>query len=99
MAKPFPPLSATEMADTERHALRTLREDAPNAKPWAMSFVRLLSLHRAIERQSTLLQEQVRALEKENERLAADNAHLREEKRLVWEKTNAPLGTCHDVAL
>lgn len=35
----------------------------------------------------------------ENARLKTDNAHLREEKRLVWEKTNAPLGTCHDVAL
>lgn len=41
----------------------------------------------------------VRLALEELARLQSDNAHLRQEKRLFWAKTNAPLGTCHDAAL
>ena len=39
----------------------------------------------------------IKALIDENARLAADNAHLRAEKALIWDKTNTPLCTCHDI--
>lgn len=58
------PLSAVELAEAEREAKH-------DSTTWAMRFKRLLALHRAVERQSAMLQSQVRLLESENAKLEA----------------------------
>ena len=73
MKPTLPPLSAVELADAERTAARLIqdRELGPNQKPWIVAFLRLLALHRAMERQSAILQSQVRSLTDDNLKLEA----------------------------
>lgn len=67
-------LSASELADYEREAhdkhQRTVFS-GQSTDLWALRFLRLLTLHRATERQSAILQSQVRLLESENAKLEA----------------------------
>ena len=69
-----PPLSATELSDYEREA-HDKRErtvfSGQSTDLWALRFLRLVALHRATERQSAILQSQVRLLESENAKLDA----------------------------
>lgn len=72
-SKDLAPLSAAELAEAERAAkyIAADRHAGPNVEPWARTFLRLLVLHRAMERQSALLQSQVRQLTDENLKLEA----------------------------
>ena len=68
------PLSASELSDYEREAHDTRQRTVFSGQStdlWALRFLRLVALHRATERQSVILQSQVRTLEADNLKLEA----------------------------
>ena len=71
----LPPLSAAELSDYEREAHDKRQRTVFSGQStdlWARSgSLRLVTLHRATERQSVILQSQVRTLEADNLKLEA----------------------------